>query len=1320
MSRSASSILASLSLHQVAAVAGVLLLLVVPTGAIVVNQFDAVGPDESIVLAPATGPNGAYAQIDASNELTLNITEHGVNPDAVTVIDGVFTVTNTGNSSVRVWITQTNVEAVTFYSAASGQPVGAERNVTLVPGEELLMSVRIDTRSPGVAPESTLVTKLILNVETIDPTTSAQIDVPDSVDAGEVPLGTSAVVDVTVRNTGGEPLVLRDLAIVGDDAAAFESELGALPTIAPGGSATIPIRFAPEAEGDATATLRLGTNDPNAATATVTLRGEGTIQSLSVIGTRDVDFGDVRVGDRERTAVTVANTGSAPVTIRGVSIEGTDAAAFAADDGGAPVTLAPGARHVLVAAFEPTAGGSQAATLAVETDADDSPLRVDLAGRGLAPDIAVPTETVAFEPIGRGLNATATFTVENRGTAPLTITDVAVVGSGREMFAVTSDLGTPLTLDVGASETVTVRFEPTDDGAFTAGVRFESNDPNEPTARVGVSGTGLPPHIDVSTDHLDFGNVTVGGSKTLNITLSNPGDPAIPVRVTDVRFVSGSSEAFEIVEGEAPFEIAPGETERVTIRYAPQSVGIKTAQLRIISDADQEQIDIWMSNTGWRIRVQQLAENDPGVDSDVETWTRPVTLPDAASAELDANDVPPGVGLTVDVSVPSTREKQATITTVSVAPRSESGEKVTFDMHFVHHDTAPGVVGGVQYEPEAGRAVTQHFGLEHTIPNERLGLTEFTYSVKKSALPADVDPEDLRIYRYADGRWNRLNPELIDETATAYVFFVDPPGFSQFVLTAPEGEPQTEPGDDGPDGDGDPDGDDDPDDEGDEDDDGPETVVRKGDTTITFPGEENGDLADLIDVQDLGVPAPDVGGRDGPEAAIAQGREIGENAERIDFGDDISLTISGEGISEEEIDLKGADTLTLVRDPILLVGSHSLFGSKESIDDNLRMIHRVEITVPPEYENRSAILQLRVPRERFGETDPANATVARNSGGWQLLETEIVEETPEYVVLSAYTPGFSEFAVFADNSVTYEWTVETYDEPFTGRQIEPSFDAVGIYETTLTVTDAFGLTDAATYRILVNDVPGVAVQRPPVIWPNETVTLVADVVDEYGNVTVTWEFSDGTTATGRVVDRRFPAGTETITVVAADEFGARGETIETVTVGRSLPSVELQQIPVSGLGWLLLGLLLLLLVFARDALSGWIVAAVRRHPPEITAFESPSIDVVAARVVIERLAVRDRGDDLDEISVEVRDPSGRRIGMESGTIGGERTYEGTKVYVTLDESASLPPDAAYTVRVRVTDEAGAECVERATVRSDPFRYPLGRPSAGGESAADDD
>ena len=126
--------------------------LTVPTGASQRSGVDQV--TENVEMAPAEGPNGAYAVLNENGEIAILLSEEnpftearGINVNTVAVFDNVFTVTNTGDERVTVWLTD-EVEDVRFFggvdSATSVE--GRENGVTLHPGERVQVGLRVDTR----------------------------------------------------------------------------------------------------------------------------------------------------------------------------------------------------------------------------------------------------------------------------------------------------------------------------------------------------------------------------------------------------------------------------------------------------------------------------------------------------------------------------------------------------------------------------------------------------------------------------------------------------------------------------------------------------------------------------------------------------------------------------------------------------------------------------------------------------------------------------------------------------------------------------------------------------------------------------------------------------------------------------------------------------------------------------------------------------------------------------------------------------------------------------------------------------------------------
>jgi PKD repeat protein len=138
--------------------------------------------------------------------------------------------------------------------------------------------------------------------------------------------------------------------------------------------------------------------------------------------------------------------------------------------------------------------------------------------------------------------------------------------------------------------------------------------------------------------------------------------------------------------------------------------------------------------------------------------------------------------------------------------------------------------------------------------------------------------------------------------------------------------------------------------------------------------------------------------------------------------------------------------------------------------------------------------------------------------------------------------------------VAYEWDLDGDDEPDArGRTAAHAFETFGTHPVTLRVTDDDGAVATTTRSVLVNDVPVVAYVGPSEVSAGTPVTLTTAVTDEAGSVTVSWEFPDGTSATGTAVTHSFEPGEQVVTVIAEDEYGARTTEEVTLTV-RATPT----------------------------------------------------------------------------------------------------------------------------------------------------------------------
>lgn len=100
--------------------------------------------------------------------------------------------------------------------------------------------------------------------------------------------------------------------------------------------------------------------------------------------------------------------------------------------------------------------------------------------------------------------------------------------------------------------------------------------------------------IDVSPVSYDFGEVSLGTSKTLTVTISNTGCGELTVTgaTIDTDFAITSLPAASMV-------IQPGEDQQIEITYTPEIIGQNWATLKIFSnDADEPVVEVPLNATG--------------------------------------------------------------------------------------------------------------------------------------------------------------------------------------------------------------------------------------------------------------------------------------------------------------------------------------------------------------------------------------------------------------------------------------------------------------------------------------------------------------------------------------------------------------------------------------------------------------------------------------------------------------------------------------------------------------------------------------------------
>jgi hypothetical protein len=190
------------------------------------------------------------------------------------------------------------------------------------------------------------------------------------------------------------------------------------------------------------------------------------------------------------------------------------------------------------------------------------------------------------------------FTIENRGSAPLTLGAVTVLGSNQ--FTVTQ--APAGTVSPGGSTTMVVSFNPSSSGLKTATISIASNDGDEDPYTFVVQGTGiLDTGAEIAVlgngyaindsdtspwagDGSDYGNLTSGQSVTHVFTIENQGsEPLILGQIT----VAGGS-GFTVTQ-QPQAVVDPGQSTTFALRFNPTTPGAQTATVSIASnDIDED------------------------------------------------------------------------------------------------------------------------------------------------------------------------------------------------------------------------------------------------------------------------------------------------------------------------------------------------------------------------------------------------------------------------------------------------------------------------------------------------------------------------------------------------------------------------------------------------------------------------------------------------------------------------------------------------------------------------------------------------------------
>lgn len=385
--------------------------------------------------------------------------------------------------------------------------------------------------------------------------------------------------------------------------------------LAPGASDSFTVRFAPTSSGQYSADIIIDNNDADENPYNFVIRGATNAPEIGVSGNGIVivdgdstpaipdgtQFGWINAGQSVTRTFTVNNSGSAVLTLQTPQLP----FGFSLTE---PLAsqLAPGVNDTFTVSFSPQGAGTYSGEISIgNNDSDENPYNFAIQGSVSAPEIGVSgggvgiddgdwTPSTAdgtnFGMISSGQSVTRTFTVQNSGSATLTLQSPQLPAG----FVLTESLATQLA--PGTSDTFSVQFSPVNPGTYSGEISIGNNDSNENPYNFAITGTMGGPEINVlgngyvivdgdtvpsAVDGTYFGTVGPGQTVDHTFIVNNTGTALLSLSLRAL------PAGFLLMEPLTSV-LAAGGTDSFTVRFAPDVVGQYGGEIIIDNnDADE-------------------------------------------------------------------------------------------------------------------------------------------------------------------------------------------------------------------------------------------------------------------------------------------------------------------------------------------------------------------------------------------------------------------------------------------------------------------------------------------------------------------------------------------------------------------------------------------------------------------------------------------------------------------------------------------------------------------------------------------------------------
>ncbi|MCB1157941.1 MAG: choice-of-anchor D domain-containing protein [Leptospiraceae bacterium] len=270
-------------------------------------------------------------------------------------------------------------------------------------------------------------------------------------------------------------------------------------------------------------------------------------------------------------------------------------------------TISAGSSSSFVVSYTPSSSGTFNATLTISSnDPDEGTYIINIKGLTTGPEIEVSQNSTSissggsydFGALDPGNYSTRTFTINNTGDSELSLSGVSLSGANAASFSV--EIQPAFNISASGFTSFSIKFSSIVGGTYTATLTILSNDSDEGTFTIQLTGTGLGPEINLvqgstnlvsGTSYYDFGNQgNASSSEVITFTIQNTGNTDLVLSGSPVLSFSGANSSDFSIISQASSPVAASSNTTFSLQFTPSGLGQRQATLSIANNDSDESL----------------------------------------------------------------------------------------------------------------------------------------------------------------------------------------------------------------------------------------------------------------------------------------------------------------------------------------------------------------------------------------------------------------------------------------------------------------------------------------------------------------------------------------------------------------------------------------------------------------------------------------------------------------------------------------------------------------------------------------------------------